>query len=358
MTDRIPVHKDWRTVVVVKDARAMARNYAEVFGIDHWQVFDYTSDRLTNVTKDGRRVEHSFTLAMGETPNIRFTLVQPTDGETIFSEFLATHGEGIAAIHTALVQKNEIKDLVDFAKSEGVGIGASDTLDGIGSFYAFDTRKALGGFYVMVFVPEVAGHMEKFKPDEVLDFSGESLRPKGQDHLNTPGCDHFGVVIMDLMEKMPNFHRLFGLNKWGGMNWRTEPGWLEDPTYLGKPVNHAYFTGTASVGDTGLCFEVIQPTFGPSHYKEDFRNIVGEGIHHMNLKPFDSMDEYPVAAKWLKSVGADMVMSGGLMYGIGDFWYFDTRQKLGGYVTEMTCIHPAPGQQFNIDWQYDFAAKT
>lgn len=356
--DRIPVHNDWRTVVVVKDARAAARDYAEIFGINRWEVFDLGPDRLSNVTKDGRTVEHSLVMALGESPTIRFTLVQPAGGESIFSEFLATHGEGIAAVHTALVQRDEIDNLVDFMASEGVGVAASDTINGAESFYAFDTRQALGGYYIMVYVPKAQGGVADLPADEVLDFSGETLRPAGQEALVTPGCDHFGVVVHNLMEKIANYHRLFGESKWVGMNWRTEPGWLEDPTYLGKPVDHAYFTGTASVGTTGLCFEVIQPTFGPSHYKEDFRNIVGEGIHHMNLMPYESMDEYPVMEKWFKGIGIDMVMSGGLMHGMGDFWYFDTREKLHGYVSETTCIHPAPGQNFAVDWMYDFAAKA
>ena len=358
-SDRIPVDKDWRNIVVVKDVRAMARNYAEVFGIDKWQIVDHSADRLTNVTKDGRApvVPPSFIMALGETEQIHFTLVQPTGGESYFSEFLATHGEGIAGIHTAMVQKSDIKGLIDFLAGEGVGIGMSGTLDDAISFYSFDTRKALGGFQVMVLVPEVEDVFSKIKVDEVLDYSGETFRPSGRGPFDTPGNSHFGVVVFDLMESLQNYHRLFKVPQWRGMNWRTEPGWLEGPTYYGKPVDHAYFTGSAGVGDTGMAFEVIQPTFGPSHYKEDFRSIVGEGIHHMNLKPFKVIDEYQSVEKWFKGMGIDMVMSGGLRYGVADFWYMDTRQKLGGYVAEMTCPRPVQGERrrFDPDWQYDFS---
>ena len=58
---------------------------------------------------------------------------------------------------------------------------------------------------------------------------------------------------------------------------------------LGQPCNHGYFTGRADVGKNRsgvpFGFEVIQPTYGPSHYKEDFLQVLGPGIHHVDLAP-------------------------------------------------------------------------
>lgn len=49
------------------------------------------------------------------------------------------------------------------------------------------------------------------------------------------------------------------------------------PARMPSPMSLSTAIDTPRLG-----FEVIQPTFGPSHYKENYRNLVGEGMHHMN----------------------------------------------------------------------------
>ena len=96
------------------------------------------------------------------------------------------------------------------------------------------------------------------------------------------GLTHFGVVVHDVVERVETFARLFDVPVWRGMHWHTEPGWLEDTTNNGQPVNHGYFTGRADVGKNRsgvpFGFEVVQPTYGPSHYKEDFLQVLGPAM--------------------------------------------------------------------------------
>ena len=44
----IPIDTLYQTNVVVKDAKASARQYAEFYGITKWQVVRLTGDRLRN----------------------------------------------------------------------------------------------------------------------------------------------------------------------------------------------------------------------------------------------------------------------------------------------------------------------
>jgi hypothetical protein len=381
MANKIPVDTLYHASIVVHDARAAARNYAEFYGITRWRVVHHTDERLSNTTVHGRKRTappaldlagpmpipgaYTFTTATGHTPSgVEFELVQPTLGLSTFEEFLATRGEGVHSLHLAVVEPRDFPALKAWLASEGVPVGQSFTVDDVADYVYFDTRKVLGGFYVQVVVPRVPDWEAAIRADEEWDFSGEIDRPAGVEAMQqVAGITHFGVVVPDVVERVETFARLFAVSLWRGMNWRTEPGWLEDTTNNGQPVHHAYFTARADVGKNRsgvpFGFEVIQPTFGPSHYKEDFLQVLGPGIHHVDLATdMKEWDEWDAVNRWLADLGAPTCMSGWLRNHWTLFHYQDTRRKLG-YVTE---IHPPrpPGkaQRMAPDYWYDFSARA
>jgi hypothetical protein len=146
------------------------------------------------------------------------------------------------------------------------------------------------------------------------------------------------------------------------MNWRTEPGSLEDTTNNGQPVKHAYFTARADIGKNplgmGFGFEVIQPTFGPSHYKEDFLQVLGPGIHHVDLLfPVADWSEWADVNRWFEvDYGAAMCMSGWIRGRAALFQYQDARATLG-YVIEIHAPPPenAPKGRMAPNYWYDFS---
>jgi hypothetical protein len=381
MANKIPVDTLYHASVVVRDARAAAHNYTEFYGIPRWKVVHHTEERLKNTTVHGRKRTappalelagnnpipgaYTFTTATGRNENgVEFELVQPTLGLSTFEEFLVTRGEGIHSVLVAVVEPGDFPALRTWLASEGVPVGQSFTVDDAADYYYFDTRKTLGGFYVQVVVPRVANWEAAIKADEEWDFSGEVERPAGVDAVQRVlGLTHFGVVVPDVVERVETFARLFDVPVWRGMHWHTEPGWLEDTTNNGQPVNHGYFTGRADVGTNRsgvhFGFEVIQPTYGPSHYKEDFLQVLGAGIHHVDLATaMEEWSEWDAVNRWLDAMGAPTCMSGWLRNHSALFHYQDTRRKLG-YVTE---IHPprepGKGGRWAPDYWYDFSAKA
>jgi len=107
MANKIPVDTLYHASVVVRDARAAARNYAEFYGIHRWKVVHHTDERLKNTTVHGRKRTappaldlagnmpipgaYTFTTATGRNENgVEFELVQPTLGLSTFEEFLVT----------------------------------------------------------------------------------------------------------------------------------------------------------------------------------------------------------------------------------------------------------------------------
>lgn len=380
--NRIPLDTLRYVTVVVNDAKATARNYATFYGIDRWRVADLRPDRLKNATMRGRVPtapppldlagpvpvpgEYGFLSAFGSVPNgsITFQLVQPTSGMSTFEEFLVTRGEGVHSLFASVMDRDAFRSLRTWLASQNVPLAQSFRL-GNAEYAYFDMRKPLANFFIQVVVPDDDAWEASVPVDEEWDFSAEQLRPDDVKlAVNAEGITHFGVVVDNLSERLPAFATLFGQAVWRGMKWRTAPGSLEDPTNNGVPVNHAYFTGRADLGTnpSGLPFgfEVIQPTFGPSHYKEDFLQVLGPGIHHIDVRvPMADWGEWERTISWLgQSFDAPTCMSGWLRNHSALFQYQDTRRRLG-YVTELVAPRPpgaGPSRRSHPDYWYDFSA--
>jgi hypothetical protein len=337
--NKIPTDDLLHIGVVVQDAHASARKFARMYGITDWAVTDHTPERLKNTVTRGHAAPQHFLTATGQAQTnlgpVTIRLVEPRGGWTTYQEFLLTKGEGIHHVCTAAVDTKRMAQLETWLGKEGVGIAQSAVLpDGVREV-CLDTRATLGGFYVQLLVAD--GERPAAKPDEVWNLGdaipeGGPLLPLGTFQM------HFGVVVNDLMARVADWARLFGLAEWNFMNWRNAPGSLEDPEYMGKPVDHAYFTTLFSFTPL-LGFEVIQPTFGPSHYKENYRNLVGEGIHHVNASMLPDAEAWKASAQRLAQAGMPVVMGGGIGGGFANFYYVDTAKELG-YVTEV--LHPGP----------------
>lgn len=357
VADHVPVDTLYYATVVTRDAKAIARNHAEFYGIDKWKVVHHEPPRITNLTAYGRKPEFSFISATGKSPNggVEFQIVQPTGGLSTFEEFLITRGQGIHSIFTTIVDDSSFDDLKAYLATLGIRVGQSFTVDDAADYVYFDTREALGGYFLQVVVPRRSDWQEAIRADEEWDFSGQVERPKGVEAVQqVTGITHFGVVVRDVLKKCEMYARVYGQPVWHGRHWRTEAGWLTDTTYHRQPVVHGWLNGRANVGTTplgvGWGFEIVQPAYGLQTYKEDFLDVVGPGIQHVDLViPFNDMSEWEIFNRWLDDIGIPNVMTGthSRLY-----HYQDGFKKLG-YVME---VHPPfrGAMQMPPSFTYDF----
>lgn len=351
-----PVDKLYRVGVVVKNLETAARSYAEIFGIDRWKVSTLDAKRLSNATVDGRSVEHSFRTATGTSPSgeISFELIEAGEGMSSYKVFRMTRGMGVHDLVLHVAKPGEMDALQDFFAAKGVRCSQSGLIDGAISYYEFDTRALLGGYMVRVICSESGADIPA---DEEWDLSDTYTRPAGVGPIHVPNIGHLGVVVHDLMASVRNYAEFFGIPQWGFMNWRTEPGRLVEPYYIGvagahRPVNHEYFTTNITVKNFG--YEIIQPTFGPSHYKEDFLNVVGEGVHHMSLLTYDNEAEWNAQCAWLDSIGVPVCMGGDLLTGEVHFVYVNGQERLG-FVVESVIFRSQPDfSKFKRDFSLEF----
>ena len=386
MAETIPVDTLYYTTIVTRDAKAAAQKHSEFYGIKKWTVARLTPDRLTKTSFQGRGPgranneglhgntppagEFGFLTANGRTDDgsIEFQLVQPLSGLSTFEHFLATRGMGVHGVFMSVMQAGEFAKLKASLASQGIGVAQSFTLEGVAQFYYLDTRKALGGFYVQIVVPLRADWEAAMPCDETWDFTAEiaAMPAAAAATRRSTAIPHFGVIVHDLHAHLGTFAKLFNQPIWRGMNWRTAEGSLEDTTCNGVPVVHSYFTGRADVGKTRngtpFGFEVVQPCFGPSHYKENFLLVLGPGIHHIDLNfPVDDWKEWDALNGWFADdFKAPTCMSGWLRGRSALFQYQDTRTSLG-YVAEIHAprvSNDAPRVRWTPDYWYDFGAPT
>lgn len=348
-----PAERLHRVGVLVKDLRRAARNYAEIFGIDRWAVSHLGPDRLAATEVHGRPVRHGYRTAVGTTPSgvVTFELVEAGDGESTFKIMRCAQGQGVHHLTLAVTDEEGARAVGDFFAARGVPVAQSGVVDGGLRYVDFDTRAVLGGYHLRLAVDLDGAHPDGVAPpDEEWDLSAEYRRPDGVEPMEISQLHHFGVVVTDVVATVARYADVFGIRSWNFMNWRTEPGRLDNPFYRGAPVEHEYFCGMGfDFRDFG--FEIIQPTRGPSHYREDFLREVGEGVHHLQL--FYPRDEahWQRVADWLAPLGIPVVMGSTLRGGATTFYYLDTREALGGWSIESTLRHAGADPAQRV---YDF----
>ena len=338
----IPVDGLRHISIVVNDARASAQKFAAVYGISEWSVRRYDAERLTGAATHGFAADQQYLTATGVADSadgtVTFVLVQPVAGWTTYHEFLNQRGEGVHSICTAAVSPAALAELTAWLGARAVPVAQAARRNGNLDVLLFDTRAKLGGFYIEILAEHAAGAANE-PVDEVWN-----LRENGAARpaiLRLGGIKHFGVVIPDLPAAVRGYSELFGITAFTFRNWHNAPDSLTDPFYLGKPVEHAYFT-TMVTPHERVAFEVIQPTFGPSHYKEDYLQLIGPGIHHLHCGMLDDAAEYAAVKERAAAAGVPEVMGGGIFASFLDFYYLDTRAALAGYVTE----YVVPGVNF------------
>ena len=170
--EAIPVERLYHATVVVRDLRAMARSYAEVYGIEKWQVARHDEERLTDASAFGLVMPFSYVSATGANAHgVTFRLVQPLQGFSTFQEFLITRGQGIHGFCVATLSEAGLEELRRWLAEQGAGVGQCETVAGAATYCYFDMSKTLGNFYVQVILPRRDDWQAAVPVDEERDFS-------------------------------------------------------------------------------------------------------------------------------------------------------------------------------------------
>jgi len=126
--------------IVVRDLEKSLKTYTEVFGIGPWELYTMDKNTLRDTRLYCKPAEFSMKVAFHDIGGVQLELIEPLD-ESIYTEFLRDHGEGI---HHIAVASGDYSETIAQMKNHGIEpIMDGKATSGMGFAY-LGTEKALG----------------------------------------------------------------------------------------------------------------------------------------------------------------------------------------------------------------------
>ncbi|MHB1133196.1 MAG: VOC family protein [Chloroflexota bacterium] len=150
---RFDLKKIDQVAFVVKDLDKSMASYWLNFGIGPWRVYTYGPPLVKDTTYNGQPGDFHWRVALADFNGMVMELIQPLDGENVYSEFLAKHGEGVQ--HLGVIVPN-LEQAVAEAQGAGYRViqsGHGYGVRGDGGFAYLDTLAELGTIIEMVEIP-------------------------------------------------------------------------------------------------------------------------------------------------------------------------------------------------------------
>ena len=151
---QFPVTNIAQICVLVPDLDKAVRNYYHRFGIGPWTLYTYDSKFVPRQTRHGKPCSYASRIALANVGPMRIELIQPLEGETVYTEFIKKHGYGVQ--HLGVLTDNMASSLEQAAEAglamtmDGSGFG----LDGDGHYAYLDTEDLVGITFELIERPK------------------------------------------------------------------------------------------------------------------------------------------------------------------------------------------------------------
>lgn len=126
--------------LVVKDIEAVAKRYAELFGVEVPNIFTVPPQSEANTQYRGEPTATRAKLAVFDLGQVVLELTEPDDEPSSWKEFLDVHGDGVH--HIAFTTEDREKVVEYFEKNE-MPVRHYGEYTG-GNYTVFDSAEALG----------------------------------------------------------------------------------------------------------------------------------------------------------------------------------------------------------------------
>lgn len=127
---------------VVEDLDDGMDRFGGLLGVGPWEVYRFEPPRLTETTFRGEEHDYSMALAITDLAGTMIELIEPLEGESLYTEHLAEHGEGLH--HIACFAFDDTAAVIDEFEDAGMGVIQSGNFNGTEYWY-FDTAAELNG---------------------------------------------------------------------------------------------------------------------------------------------------------------------------------------------------------------------
>ncbi|HWQ79469.1 MAG TPA: VOC family protein [Anaerovoracaceae bacterium] len=142
--------------VVVDDLDAYMKRYHDEYGIGPWIVLNFNSETVSDMVVRGKPVNYSMKLALCDALNVQLEIIEPTDDNSVYAEFLKAHGPGL---HHLSFDTQGYDQVIEDLASRGIKETFQGGIDAGGMRFTYmDLTKELG------FVVELFNPPENFVP--------------------------------------------------------------------------------------------------------------------------------------------------------------------------------------------------
>jgi methylmalonyl-CoA/ethylmalonyl-CoA epimerase len=255
--------------LAVHDLEKTMERYWRAFGWSGWDVFDHRPPLHHNTELRGKPVHYTLKGAEVMVGSLNFELLEPVEGPSLWKEFIAERGEGIASIAVMFKERAE----ADAVKAEFAERGMPVTMQAeIGDhieYYYLDTQERFG-----CLIESGSGHAADFV-EPAYSYPTDDAPPTDKPEGLTYEITQISVVVSDLESRMKAYHEAFG---WGPWKIFEADGdvIMHDCEINGEPVEFFNIRWAETrVGD--LNFELIEPRGGDNPWQR-MLDEHGEGV--------------------------------------------------------------------------------
>ncbi len=146
------ISETMQVCVVTRDHRKKMQGFVEL-GIGPWAVYEFAAPMITETTYRGQPGNYAMRLCLAWTGNMLWEIIEPTEGESIYTEFLEEHGEGIQHVAVACGEMSMEERKREF-EARGFELAQSGIFNGNTPYAYYDTRNATGTMFEIFDIPE------------------------------------------------------------------------------------------------------------------------------------------------------------------------------------------------------------
>ena len=149
----IKVSELYQTCIVVRDLEKSMEHYRNVLGIGAWEIIHCDPSVISDMMYRGRPVTRPFQYraALTMVGPMQLELIQPIEGDLLYSDFLNEHGEGLH--HLGHLRVQNLDEGVQAFEKAGFSCLQRGRFMHVGFAY-MDTTKALGFILELLDLPE------------------------------------------------------------------------------------------------------------------------------------------------------------------------------------------------------------
>lgn len=161
-----PLREIAQICMIVPDLDKAVENYWKVFGIGPWHFYTYGKPLVKRMTRHGKPAEYKMRVALSHIGSLRIELIEPLEGDTVYSEFVEKHGYGV---HHVGVLTDNMQQAIERATQAGFEMtqdGAGFGPDDDGHYAYLDTEDLIGTTIELIERPKRRNPPEKVYPSD------------------------------------------------------------------------------------------------------------------------------------------------------------------------------------------------